>query len=468
MSGKILVIDDDGVYRTHIADLLSDAGYDVETTQGTPEILDRIQETSNWKLAIIDPAIGRTDGYRLIEEIKRKAPSLDILVVSGLNKPEGIIKAFRCGGGDYVVKPFNPDELILSVSRLLGVKSLFHENRPFHEAIRLYDACRNLSACLDIDRLKGFVLEVGTGLMEASAGFAIIAEQPSSEAVVISSLGISHDTAEKWIKPLKKARLQTFAGVPKRLEELNIDNNVLESIREDEESLAGHHVLVLPLAFGENGWGAVVLAKKRSSGDFDTEKMTNARFLAKQALISFQNAINFETVNELNYIDDMTGLYNHRYLELTLEREIHKAKIEETGFAVLFADIDHFKKINDSHGHLIGRMVLVELGKVLKKSVREMDVVARYGGDEFVVVTRLCPQDSESVARRILEQLRDHVFLAREGKNIRLTASIGLANFPQDAKNTKALLDLADKAMYEGKKVGRDTVYSVSQLTNGQ
>jgi two-component system, cell cycle response regulator len=222
----------------------------------------------------------------------------------------------------------------------------------------------------------------------------------------------------------------------------------------------------LPLAFDEAGWGAVVVARDSEREGYSEDELANARFLARQTLISFQNAMTFESVHELNYIDDMTGLYNHRYLELTLEREIHKAQVKEGTFAVLFIDIDHFKRINDTFGHPVGRLVLVELGKVLKNSVREMDVVARYGGDEFVVVTRLPPNMANKVARRILEQLRGHVFLGREGKKIKLTASIGLALYPEHATSTKDLVELADKAMYEGKKVGRDTVYLASDLTS--
>jgi len=131
---------------------------------------------------------------------------------------------------------------------------------------------------------------------------------------------------------------------------------------------------------------------------------------------------------------------------------------------VLFLDLDRFKAVNDQYGHLIGSKLLVEVGRVLKGSVRDEDVVARYGGDEYVAV--LLGIDSGGalkVAERIRRSIEDHVFLSREGARLRVTASIGLASCPEHTSKKAEVLDLADRAMYRGKRSTRNVVYIASR-----
>ena len=130
---------------------------------------------------------------------------------------------------------------------------------------------------------------------------------------------------------------------------------------------------------------------------------------------------------------------------------------------MLFLDLDHFKNVNDTHGHLSGSRLLVEVGRVLRSCVRDEDVVVRYGGDEYVVL--LVGIDSGGglkVAERIRRALEDHRFLSREGSRVRVTASIGLASFPEHAGGQAEILDLADRAMYRGKRTTRNVVYLAS------
>ncbi len=133
-------------------------------------------------------------------------------------------------------------------------------------------------------------------------------------------------------------------------------------------------------------------------------------------------------------------------------------------FTVLFMDLDHFKAVNDQHGHLSGSRLLVEVARVLRSCVRDEDVVVRYGGDEYVVL--LVGIDSGGglkVAERIRRAIEDHRFLSREGSRVRVTASIGLASFPEHADEKAAILDFADRAMYRGKQSTRNVVYIASK-----
>lgn len=163
------------------------------------------------------------------------------------------------------------------------------------------------------------------------------------------------------------------------------------------------------------------------------------------------------------YTDDLTGLYNQRYLEIVLDRELSLSKRNESIFSVLFLDLDHFKNVNDSHGHLIGSRLLFEVGHEIKKTLRESDITFRYGGDEFVMIlSHTGLEDAILVAERIRVQIEKKRFLVKDGLEIRLTASIGVANVPLHAETKQEILKAADEALYGVKKAVRNKVIAAT------
>jgi diguanylate cyclase (GGDEF)-like protein len=125
-------------------------------------------------------------------------------------------------------------------------------------------------------------------------------------------------------------------------------------------------------------------------------------------------------------------------------------------------DVDHFKRINDSYGHLIGSKVLVEMGQLLLRNLRTVDIVARYGGDEFVfVLPQTTPKSAAQIAERMRKSVEQNTFLKREGYTLKLTASFGVASFPESAKSKEELIKLADEAMYRVKYQTRNAVYAI-------
>ncbi len=179
----------------------------------------------------------------------------------------------------------------------------------------------------------------------------------------------------------------------------------------------------------------------------------------------------FEELNksqELIHIDDVTGLYNQRKLYKDINGLVEKFRKEKDTFCVLFLDIDHFKKVNDNYGHLIGTKLLENVASDIKALLRESDISYRYGGDEFVVI--LVNSDATSgklVGERILERIKstEYKFEIRdEQKSIKLSVSIGIAEFPTDAKNSQEILAIADRMMYEAKESGRGLVFNTQDI----
>jgi diguanylate cyclase (GGDEF)-like protein len=174
-------------------------------------------------------------------------------------------------------------------------------------------------------------------------------------------------------------------------------------------------------------------------------------------------AQNYRRMSELVYIDEVTGLFNARYLPLVLEARHKVYEKESAPFVVLFIDLDQFKKVNDTFGHLVGSDVLVKAGHVIRRSVRYDDAVFRYGGDEFVVI--LANSDltgGVGAAERIRRNLESHMFDSH-GVRVAVTATIGVACFPQHVSDINSIVDSADRAMYEGKRTSRNVVLVYDQ-----
>jgi diguanylate cyclase (GGDEF)-like protein len=180
---------------------------------------------------------------------------------------------------------------------------------------------------------------------------------------------------------------------------------------------------------------------------------TCVHLLSAQIRVSGQNIERYLRFQDLVYLDDLTGLYNTRYLNAVLDREISQFKAMGTVFAILFIDVDCFKILNDSYGHILGSKLLSELGGHLKRQIRQQDTLVRYGGDEFIAVLSGCDlKTADLTSERITESVRSQLFLKQENLNIKVTISIGFALYPDHAQTKQEMIKAADNAMYMSKK----------------
>ncbi len=181
--------------------------------------------------------------------------------------------------------------------------------------------------------------------------------------------------------------------------------------------------------------------------------------LADYAAIAIENAQDVSRVQQLTITDDVTGLFNTRHLYTLLEREIAKLSQSGSGFSLLFLDLDRFKQVNDRYGHLVGSELLGAFGRRLRNMCRVDDICFRYGGDEFVVLMPTTgPEEALSISELLHKRMTDTVFRMRNGLEISIGSSVGLASCPQDGETVHAILGIADKRMYAVKATGRGRV----------
>ena len=195
------------------------------------------------------------------------------------------------------------------------------------------------------------------------------------------------------------------------------------------------------------------------SRDFSDEEAALLSALSVPLGAALANSVRIAEAERLSLTDDLTKLHNARFLRQYLTAEVKRARRYDTTVAALFLDLDDFKEINDRHGHLAGSHVLMEVASAILTGVRDTDVVARYGGDEFVVVL---PETSVEMAQRVAERIREKVaantFTGGRGLRLRLTASVGVACCPQHAQSPQQLISNADAAMYEAKAAHKNCV----------
>ncbi|NVN90720.1 MAG: diguanylate cyclase [Desulfuromonadales bacterium] len=451
---KILVVEDDRFFRDLFADLLTGQGYDVNSASSGQEGLKMLADHS-YDLVVTDLVMPDVDGMEILAKAREIDPSIDIIMVTGNANMESAIFALKHGARDYIVKPINSEEFLHSVAQCLEQRRILDENEELKSMLNLYQSSQTIAGCLDIERLYHLVPDAFAREIGVSRSMGLFLTENALE--LCEAKGVSDSIAEHYTGVIQACIAKNILGTRLMMRIQFSDKSAAVS-GINEAGIEEAHLIFMRsrgtlqgviVVFNEPGLRLPELNSKNK----------NILFLLEQSLLALENANSFALAKDMLFIDDLSGLYNQRYLEVALDREMKRSGRFSSQLAILFLDMDAFKQVNDMHGHLVGSRVLKEMGKLLRTSVRDVDVVIRYGGDEYtLILVETSPDVAALVAERIRAMVESHEFLSSEGYNIRMTCSVGFSCCPDDALTKDELLEMADQAMYAGKGRGKNCV----------
>jgi len=323
----------------------------------------------------------------------------------------------------------------------------------------LSDISRAANSVLEPRKVMEIVMERAQDLIQAQAWSLLLVDEKDHTLSFELVMGEKVDEVRNYRIKIG----QGVAGWVVQYKRPLIINDVKKDRRFDArvDLLTGYKtrsVLCAPLISRGRIIGAVELINKRR-GRFTNEDLQMVNTLVEPGAIAIENAILYQKSAELTVTDDLTKLFNSRYLNVHLRREIKRSRRYGVPVSLIFLDLDGFKMVNDTYGHLSGSRALYEVGQILQETVREIDVVSRYGGDEFTIIL---PQTGAAGAITIAERIRsliaERVFLTDLNIQVRLTASFGVSTFPDHGQTREELISRADQAMYLVKDRGKNGV----------
>ena len=454
----ILLMPDELGNELRIAELIteSDDVGDGPFTLGEGAVGAALRRQLTTNLAQIRP------GYRGICYYRGPATVRSFIAVPVLER--GHLRAVLCA--DRIAdRPFSPREEALLRESTSHILRAFENERVFvalesskREQEILYRASQTFSTALTPDAVMAVALDAASEI--APHDFAAVTEYQAENRRHIVKRAVGERALDLQGLRFRDNNSLTAMVVKNRhylpyRGEFDAKQQVLFTKKAKVKGMES--LLVFPLVVREEPIGTLIVASKRS-GAFATSVRETLQALANQLAVSLSNARAVRQLEELATTDGLTGCLNKRAFLEQLDQKLMAAQRFGRKLSLIVTDLDHFKAVNDTHGHATGDRVLQELSQVLKRVKRETDLVARFGGEEFCV---LCEETDAKGARLLAERVREELErteVQTEIGSLQVTASLGVATFPDHAKSGEELFSQGDKALYEAKNQGRNRV----------
>lgn len=343
------------------------------------------------------------------------------------------------------------------IFNIIGLQGIY--NKCLREIDVLNTAALRLIPIKEPEMLYETILDTSVHLTEAEKGSLMLADD-TSYLTIKAAKGIHKRLfSEIKIKAGEGIAGKVFSeGIHLMVDD--IGRNDLLGFRKRPKYRTGSFISI-PLKIGEKTIGVLNISDKITGEVFSKEDLSLLRSFASYASIALERSMYYSLaghLRELSITDSLTGLFNRRYFEERFFEEIQRSERHNLSFSLVMVDIDDFKLFNDTEGHLAGDEVLKSIADIAKDSLRVIDVIARFGGEEFaVIMPQTEKEEAFAVAERIRKSIKEQ--LPRTWKVFprdNITISIGLATFPFDGKDRKELIRNADKALYRGKMEGKD------------
>ena len=488
MTSRILVADDDRAVLESVTWLLTENGYDVVPAQGGEECLDSLERKAP-DLLLLDVLMPDRDGYSVLERIRSEERwrDLPVLMLSAQPPEEASVKSLGLGASDFIRKPYRPKELLARVQAQLRMGAVLRSTRQAlsrtedalaraqHDAdsrLKLVDILHEVTGDLSVPELFHLLVRRAARALGVSHCSVVLARPGESTGLVVAAY--ESPNQHQMVIPLERypeLRAALDSGEPVLLEDL-ATHPLYEGVRKvwgmEGAEVPIRSVIALPFSINRGEYGVFLVRRTRDQEPFVASDLEFAQAVITAAVAVVQRAQMVEStmadnarLEQLAQTDPLTQLLNRRALTERISAEMERALRYDATLALLMIDLDHFKRVNDTYGHLVGDDVLRDVATLLSDRIRGSDMVARYGGEEFLV---LLPETddagAEAFADRLWAAVEAHPFNAGSLESaLHITASIGVAVFPAARiESVEDLLARADAALYRAKADGRNRV----------
>ena len=487
---RILIADEDDVLARTISWLLKEQGFDVTVTLGGERVLEALAEHEP-DLLMFDVMMRGVDGYDLLHRINAdpRWRDMPVLVVSAMPTDEATARLLSLGATDFVSKPFHVRELLARIrmqlrvrQELLHARSALRSTEVELDRVRLeaenrrkiVDILHEVTGDFSSEELYHILVRRVARALDISHCSLVLARPGDQVGVVAAAYeapGLAHLEIRLERYPEIRAALET--GEPVLIED--VDASALYNDVRLDWAAAGtlvpyRSVVALPFRLDGEQAGVIFLRTLLDEASLGRADVEFADTVVRAAVAAIRRAQMIESTRAdkarfevLALTDPLTQTHKRRALMERLTSELERARRYALHLSVLMVDLDHFKAINDSYGHVVGDEVLRGVSRVLQREARAVDVVARFGGEEFVVVL---PETGEEGAVALAERIRARVeetppVTGGEYGWLRVTVSIGVATVPSTRVNSpEELIAVADEALYRAKAQGRNRVCS--------
>lgn len=312
------------------------------------------------------------------------------------------------------------------------------------------------------EELYHVILDSASDLTSACQGSVMLIDTDGRHLQVVHARGMEPDLAQYL-------RLQVGTGIAgvvaqrgRALLVHDVENDP-STARRNRPRFKSKSLISVPLKLNDKILGVLNLSDKAdltTFGEADLKLLTTFSAFASLMIERTQAKEETSHLKQLSTTDPLTGTYNRRFLNARLEEELDRSLRQNLEFTLLFMDLDHFKSYNDQFGHLAGDAALVQISEIVKSTLRDMDILARFGGEEFcVLLPGTSKRSGQLVAERIRLGVESELFPGAEGlSDRRLTTSLGVSSYPEDGATVTALLNASDAALYQAKESGRNRV----------
>jgi diguanylate cyclase (GGDEF)-like protein len=343
-------------------------------------------------------------------------------------------------------------QITLSIIKTIALESAHQKT---NELNALRETIADITSELELSKLLNTLLERAIRLMKADGGDFCMVDEESNNLKVVASVNLDKDYIDTRIRSGEGASGKALASKkPVLVEDYSSWTEKLDSLKDSGLKSA----LVLPLIIGNRVLGTLGIFHLNPEKRISADDQHLLSLFAQHASIAIENALLFKKVQEIARIDEVTGLLNRRAFNEIGEYEIKRSKRLGHPISLAMIDIDDFKRINDTFGHIMGDQVLKEISQFLMQNIRNIDIISRYGGDEATILMPETNLQNATLAMNRLRELLEAKTFNIENNNFKITASFGVSSFLQKPPDMDEIIKQADSAMYSAKRDGKNCV----------